>query len=460
MSHGMSTAVSTPAAPLLSSLHGAQLIIGIMTFQSPIALGRRHSIRRMMRLADSIAVRFVLSNSTLADEDSRYPDVLRLGVRESGRVLGTYLLNNAFFRFTLGLDPRVPYLARADDDAFFDPPTILAEMRALEPGVDAIYGPFHEFYMWSPASMTASCFDYSGTRFMEAVAAARVPRANKSLPRFQRECLHEDLVGPYPFAKGPFVAYTRSVLERLFAMDMLSSDEAHALGARRHTAMRNVVSGRVLPISSRAHPRNAVVFDDIYYGYLVLRAFAGRPLKLVFARLSEYRKEIHGRFHVNEWRARIYHKLKTSERFGYASLAAPRPNRVTHGPDYRAALDEWKKMSTASGPPRLTDALHAHVRTEFQCVGEWASLRWLRVRNLRGSPTGHPESTGDAAAHRPTAGTQPQESARSTTINSFGATPTVLHLRELTRCCKKWVLCDGVEEIRNAPDGIPVTRTK
>lgn len=35
-----------------------------------------------------------------------------------------------------------------------------------------------------------------------------------------------------------------------------------------------------------------VVYDDIYYGYLLLLAFHSEPLSLVHARLSEYRKQV------------------------------------------------------------------------------------------------------------------------------------------------------------------------
>ena len=60
-----------------------------------------------------------------------------------------------------------------------------------------IYGDFKEWYMWSPRSMQATCFDFSYGRHMLAMDRLRDMGGNLSrLPRFQRECLHADLAGP------------------------------------------------------------------------------------------------------------------------------------------------------------------------------------------------------------------------------------------------------------------------
>lgn len=65
-----------------------------------------------------------------------------------------------------------------------------------------------------------------------------------------------------------------------------------------------------------------------YFGYLTLLAY-GRapapPLRLVHARLSEYRKErdVGKRLSTQKGRARIFHKLKGSARFEQLNRSDP-----------------------------------------------------------------------------------------------------------------------------------------
>lgn len=175
------------------------MMIGIMSHKSAVALGRRQSLRSMLRHDPRVAVRFVMSAAT-PDEDKASPDILTFEVRESSRVLGTYLLNNAFFRHAVQRRPSVPFIARADDDSFFDVPTVLDELLAVASRGPLVYGPFAEWYLYSPRTMMASCFDFNHRRFANAVGALHRERGDASkLPRFERECLHAGFVGPFPF---------------------------------------------------------------------------------------------------------------------------------------------------------------------------------------------------------------------------------------------------------------------
>jgi hypothetical protein len=134
-----------------------------------------------------------------------------------------------------------------------------------------------------PRAMMPTCFAYSTGRFHStinstiarcaaaaaAAAAARTPNGTALAPplltrRADRECLYAEAVGPYPYAKGPLVVYTRQVLERLLALPQASADEAYALGARKRMPLRTPLNGRVLNSSSYLHPRRQVVFDDMY----------------------------------------------------------------------------------------------------------------------------------------------------------------------------------------------------
>ena len=262
-----------------SPLADARLVIGILSFRSPVGLARRQWIRNLMRVTPTAAVRFVLSNAT-PDEDAGAADMLLLHAAESGRSLGTYLLTLAFFRHALAHQPRIPFIGRADDDSLFDPPTVLAELEAVGAGAHVVYGPYHEWSQWMPRAMMPTCFAFSTGRFNSTInstiarcaAAAAAARAlNSTAPapplltrRADRECLYAEAVGPYPYAKGPLVVYTRQVLERLLALPQTSADEAYALGARKRLPLRTPLNGRVLNSSSFLHPRRQVVFDDVY----------------------------------------------------------------------------------------------------------------------------------------------------------------------------------------------------
>ena len=253
------------------------LLIGVMSFKSPAALARREAMRSMHRGSPNFALRFVLSTAT-PDLDAAAEDMLLLHVNESGRALGTYLLNNAFFRHAVALRPRVPFIARADDDSFFDVPSIMAELlsavscsfpassfngseggplawskptssvptlrgvgtmrwvaarrswrwfptkrsgctpdpltaadisarRRRHPSIAAafeehlVYGHFQEWYSWAPKSLMPACFAFG--HYRNDVAEIRNRQVNghaETLPRHQRECLHSDLVGPFPYA--------------------------------------------------------------------------------------------------------------------------------------------------------------------------------------------------------------------------------------------------------------------
>ena len=79
----------------------------------------------------AVAVRFVMASSG-PDADASAADVWSLAVADDTRALGVYLLTNAFFRRACAVHPPIPFIGRADDDAYFDLDTVLAEMRASQ----------------------------------------------------------------------------------------------------------------------------------------------------------------------------------------------------------------------------------------------------------------------------------------------------------------------------------------
>jgi hypothetical protein len=168
--------------------------------------------------------------------------------------------------------------------------------------------------------MQATCFAFSYGRHTATRARLKQLGWNYSkLPRFERECTHPDLSGPFPFAKGPLVGFSRQVVSTLVSLREFDEDERHALSTRKRHPLRNVVSGKMYEATHPFHPRRAVIYDDIYYGYLVLRAYANATIALVHARLSEVDKKHPLRLDPQGGLVRIYHKLKTAERFGWVN---------------------------------------------------------------------------------------------------------------------------------------------
>ena len=126
----------------------------------------------------------------------------------------------------------------------------------------------HPKHTYTTHTCTSSAA-FSCRKRVSNAAAARAPNGTALAPplltrRADRECLYAEAVGPYPYAKGPLVVYTRQVLERLLALPQTSADEAYALGARKRLPLRTPLNGRVLNSSSFLHPRRQVVFDDVY----------------------------------------------------------------------------------------------------------------------------------------------------------------------------------------------------
>ena len=49
------------------------------------------------------------------------------------------------------------------------------------------------------------------------------------------------------------------------------------MDGRKTTELLNVVDGRMYIPARGGHPKKAVVFDDIYYGYLIWKAYSRSP---------------------------------------------------------------------------------------------------------------------------------------------------------------------------------------
>lgn len=196
---------------------------------------------------------------------------------------------------------------------------------------------------------------------------------------------------PDRFAKGPLVGFSHAVAATLVAMPELDADEAYALGGRKRVPLRHVVNGKVYTPAKGFHPKRSVIFDDIYYGYLMLKAFANEPLSLVTAPISEVDKSLPARLNPQKGLVRIYHKLKTAERFGWIN---------------RSAL--------------LKAAIRDKVHTSFTC-----SISSPRERYPWMVAMGHRNGSSRVFPNYPDDG-------------RFGVRNVTL-----TRCCQDWMWCYG-----------------
>ena len=101
--------------------------------------------------------------------------------------------------------------------------------------------------------------------------------ATARLPRWLAECEKPGGVGPFPYAKGPFVAYSLPLARAL--VPRLKAGEAHALN--RSGLMLRGASGKLHKPRSAWHPSTHILYDDVYYNALLFELFSREPMLLV-----------------------------------------------------------------------------------------------------------------------------------------------------------------------------------
>lgn len=205
-------------------------------------------------------------------------------------------------------------------------------------------------------------------------------------------------------AKGPFVAFSHTVASRLISMPEIDADEAHALGERKSARLRHYMTGRLYNGTAGMHPRKFIVYDDVYFGYLALRAFRDDNLTLVQARLSEFDKGLATRLHTQRGHVRIFHKLKTALRFGLVN-----------------------------GSADLRLALQTKVRRRFRCSrANWRMDRWKVVG------IDHDHAALRSGGHLPPPEAQP--------LVDGGLVLGSRAPGKLSTCCLGWTQCSGEGE--------------
>mmetsp|Transcript_49981 Transcript_49981/g.82876 ORF Transcript_49981/g.82876 Transcript_49981/m.82876 type:complete len:351 (-) Transcript_49981:160-1212(-) len=278
----------TAAAGLASQK--IQLLVGVLSFRSSQNLARRSAIRALCATGGMSVLRFIMSGVDTAEQ--AFGDVLVFQVPRDDRQTGTFLLSLAFLSWAARLQG-VEYIARADDDAAFNASGIALELSRMPQwlrrfGPRLVYGPFGEWFMWNISKFAPACWARAHLRWARARARSQDRTSREGVDG--KLCLGMDLAGPFPFAKGPFVAYSRTLLEELAGS--FTPDEA-------------------LKALKVPHSSKAILYDDVYLAYLIYKQHRNANLTLISAPMSEYVKEREP--HVRP--AVILHKLKHPMRF-------------------------------------------------------------------------------------------------------------------------------------------------
>ena len=318
------------------------MLVGVPSHRHTVALQRREAIRELCAgsggpsppSASAVMLRFVMAQDQ-ADADHDRGDVWLFDLPAARRAKKTYglekyLLSNRFLQTAAARNDTPPLVVLADDDTLFNATLLAARMAPFAALPSLVFGNVEEWFMWDPAAMISTCFAYSSRRWELAQLAARNATVS-SLSRSKQECLRPQAVGPFPYAKGHFLGYSRSTVRRLVALVDCCGDEAYALGARsRRSIVHPFYNTRLAP-SHPDHPANKVLTEDVYYMHLLFKALRNASLTLVHLTLSEYIVERGARaLH----RADVYHKLKRPERWEYArrnqaALLQPHPSTAS-----------------------------------------------------------------------------------------------------------------------------------
>ena len=328
-----SVPVVLPSLPRLPA--SVTLVIGVLSFNFTGRSNRRAWIRRLSEPSTLARLFFVLPLDQ-PDVDSGWEDVISFDIPRVDRgVLGKYLLQNRWFLYGSLLPKHVTWVARMDDDAAVNAAVIASRLQLIPSEQLVVYGPHRNWYMWHPTSMQAVCWDYNPNLWWRMVRASsmsspppapppppgRRRRVRSAAPPSQSECLRDGLVGPYPFAAGPFMAYSRSVAKLIAGM--LDADEAYVLGPRRQQRLVNIKTGYVAAPTHRSHPSRRILMEEIYYAYMLFRELhnasngpilVDEPMHEIFSRSQIYPNEPRGGFRVGHFE-HIYHKLRYASHF-------------------------------------------------------------------------------------------------------------------------------------------------
>ena len=380
------------------------MLVGVPSYRHSTALQRRNAIRELMASGgpsssvlpahERVSLRFVMAEDQADDADRHRADVWFFALPAARRAKKTYglekyLLSNRFLRRAAGLADVPPLVVLADDDTLFNATALMARVAPLAtPSREMVFGNVEEWFMWDPVAMISTCFAYSSRRWEVARTAARNASLD-SLPRSKRECLLPHTVGPFPYAKGHFLGYSRATVRRLAQLFDCCGDEAYAIGERARRSIAHPFYNKLLAPSHRDHPANKVLTEDVYYMHLLFKALRNTSLTLVHLTLSEYVVERGARaLH----RADVYHKLKRPDRWEYVRQHA---SRLLAPASPSAAVAPRCEPMTSRYRVRRGGRLVAQMD---HCCERWTwcelSPRTFHSRKRRGAPLAAHDAIG------------------------------------------------------------------
>ena len=353
----------------------ASLLAGVLSFSDEHGyhLRRREELRRLCSSrVPQVDMRFVMAAN---DTDVKRADVLRFEVSPVGREnIRKLLLQNAFFRHAVSL-AEYDFIARVAAAAAVNISQIalaLGRLRSRLPiGALVTFGPFYNFYSWDPHAMDAACWSYGLKAYRLAfgkfqsesnqsdMSTAEVRELVRSMPPEKvHPCIR--LEGPYPFAAGPFIAYSTPLARRI--LRLLGDSERYLI---EHLPLVNPFDGVLHQPDEKGHPSKVIFKEEVYWAYLVWKWLSAEPVYLVHAPMSEYQREREPD-HLNR-EALVFHKLMVPAHFEH--VAERRYLQSTWG-ERRVECDDGK--------------LGTWMNTSLQCCSRWQWCSFSTGLELKG----------------------------------------------------------------------------
>ena len=229
------------------NLRGPLVALGIVS--APLHAERRGWLRRLMFAAENIHVahHFVLgthledkkrlpialgaaARRDLDEEQRNHRDLLWLNVTE-GLVTGCIEKSFGWWAHATRAHPSAAFIAKTDDDAFVDLPSLVRLLRAVraEPGSPLVYGGWLQWTSWFErryfgCGWATSPLDALRERQGKTSNCARCQHCFvNNAPRPTREPINLTVVGPYPFAVGALEVMSGALAARVFGSPWVRS---------------------------------------------------------------------------------------------------------------------------------------------------------------------------------------------------------------------------------------------
>ena len=238
---------------------GVVLLIGVISYNRRSSWHRREAIRAACGPNDPrAALRFVMAKNE-RPPDAKSDDMLFFFIsRRDREFIAQFLLKAEFLRYaTTGPRRRIPFIAKADDDSFYNASAIALQLASLPLSMrggkaHVAMGPTVNWYMYDSTTFTPTCWSSDGhNRWLQA-RNERLASMDRGATHDKHgrpivsdgQCLRPGLVGPFPFPRGPFQAYSQATAHLL--TELLSPNESYVLDRRRKMTLTHPITGKIV----------------------------------------------------------------------------------------------------------------------------------------------------------------------------------------------------------------------